>query len=163
MGPRNLRRAGDAPLGRAFHRVARTDPRRADPRDRRQVRPPANLAAADRIDRIEIGALYRRATQYAARGRTEEAVELYNHLLERGDNRNVRNVRATALATLGQWSDAAADLELLVNSGPLLYRPRYELALIHLIEGNEAAYHQVCAQMLGLFGATQDPLTAKFV
>ena len=103
----------------------------------------------------------RRATEYTASGRWQKAVDLFSHLLERGDDLNIRFRRAGALAEQGRWDEAVADFEHVAGSGNVDFRVWYELAVANLGKGDQQGYRETCAKMLAKFSETTDPLTAN--
>ena len=120
-------------------------------------------ARQEQVARHERAALDRRVTEYTTSGRWQKAVDLFSHLLERGDDLNIRFERAGALAELGRWDEAVADFEHVAGSGNVGYRAWYELAVANLGKGDQQGYRETCAKMLAKFSETTDPLAAQFV
>lgn len=67
-----------------------------------------------------------------------------------------------ALMKNDQRSDAIRILSQALHHRPASFRPYYELALLHLTDGNREAYRSICGQMLAAFADNKDPLTQRF-
>jgi tetratricopeptide (TPR) repeat protein len=117
-----------------------------------------DLSQATALDPADYLAWRNRAHAHARLGQWQQAMADWDTAMELhpAPPEQWRNERVLACGTLGAWDKAAADLRSLSPDYPPVAHDRWvQLACVHLMQGDVAGYRQLCRQLLGRAGRSQ--------